>query len=439
MAKSEDLAKSPPARSKRGWLLRLVAATVGTALALGALEIGLRLLPQCIAPHLLILFEPGLRARIARGRLPVRSDRVPVERDDHGPPLYLPRPKTPIISADEQGEQRTDDLGFCNVDTARDEKAGIDLIAIGDSFTWCYGVHADEAWVKLLGDRLQGATYSLGLPGNGLYEDVQILKRFGLDLRPQIVVLNVFEGNDLTDAVHYWHYRREFERTGTRPSEDPQSLLPAVTHGTLGRHSYALNLVVAFGSRAWQRSVIQHEQKSVDFRYWLDLPGELFPFNPKQRDRESVPYARRIIEGRISLGLWDEALHTFTNLARVHGFVPVVIYTPASYTAYADRVRFAEADLDRQLTEFSRTQREYLAAQASDIGYRFHDLTSDLRQVARASDRTSLLYDPTTVHLTPAGHAVVARSIEHFLVEQGLAPLQHRTKAPKDREISPRM
>jgi hypothetical protein len=181
------------------------------------------------------------------------------------------------------------------------------------------------------------------------------------------------------------------------------------------------NLLLAFATRVWERQTTKREEVEVDFRYTLQLPGGDVKFNVDSLDEDEVLYARRVLDGRISLDLWDDALRRFGELAREHGFTPVVSYTPSAHTAYGERVRFSDPELRPLLAEFSHRQREFLAERASAMGYLFRDLTPDLQQAAARSDASSLLYDPHSIHLTPAGHEAIADSLAHFLAERGLA------------------
>jgi hypothetical protein len=395
---------------------KLAAVLIGLALGVGALEIGLRVAPRAISPRLLILFEPGLRERIAAGTYPVGRDFVEVERDDQGPPLQVGRPNTEIVSIDvAAAPRRSDEAGFCNPPGSYADRESIDVIAIGDSFTFCHGVEATDAWPYVLGERAGLSSYNLGRGGSGPYEYLQLLKHFGLAKRPRVVVMNIYAGNDLRDAAYYADYREALVATGEPPPDELEPLLPAMTHGPLGRQSYALNFLGAFVTRAAARSRDPDRRSDIDFRYTLELEDGALPFNVDNRDRDEVVFARRLAEGRVSLELWEPALRAFVELARAHGFTPVVAYTPSAHDAYGERTRFADGGLEPVLAAFGAAQRTFLAEKAHDLGYIFHDLTPDLRRAAARSSSSTLLYDPESVHLTPAGNEVVATSLARLL------------------------
>jgi SGNH hydrolase-like domain, acetyltransferase AlgX len=63
------------------------------------------------------------------------------------------------------------------------------------------------------------------------------------------------------------------------------------------------------------------------------------------------------------------------------------------------------------LTEFSDRQRGYFARKAAEAGFVYRDLTPALQRAAAELPSTQRLYFRTNVHLTPAGHAVVAAEV----------------------------
>src|SRR3989338_8965440 len=110
------------------------------------LEMFLRLFPGLVPLSLLVNFQENLRQEIARrAGLPAAANTLPVKRDDNGPPLRVYRPHATIevpFDAEDVGAVKTvtmDKNGFCNPAAAA-ELERIDVIAVGDSFTWCVGV-----------------------------------------------------------------------------------------------------------------------------------------------------------------------------------------------------------------------------------------------------------------------------------------------------------
>ncbi len=99
-------------------------------------------------------------------------------------------------------------IGVSNAQGFRDKErplgrtAARRVVALGDSFTWGAGVSYDEAFVTRVERDLQAEfpgleMVNLGVPGWGPYEELHLLKVYGLRFAPDVVVLNFFVGNDI--------------------------------------------------------------------------------------------------------------------------------------------------------------------------------------------------------------------------------------------------
>ena len=181
-----------------------------------------------------------------------------VERDDGGPNLWIFKPHTDkIYDFPDGGVVRvttSDDIGFCNASGLYDAAPSIDLLTLGDSFTWCHAVHMADTWAIRLGESTGLRTYNLGKGGIGPFEYVQILKRFGIPKSPRVVVMNVYEGKEILTWFS-GEQRRYFKRVAGElglifvdltphlqaaiTSVDPERLLyyPTTMHYTAEAHA----------------------------------------------------------------------------------------------------------------------------------------------------------------------------------------------------------
>lgn len=407
-----------------GWLARLLPPLLVLACVVLPLEAGLRVLPRAIPLSLLAEFQPQLRSRIAaRRNLPRVEDTVLLPRDDGGPPdrLWIYKGGADVTRPyDEPGIVQTvrmDDRGFCNPAADAYEVPAIDVAALGDSLTWCMNVEPQDAWPSRLAAQTALVTYNFGIPGRGLYEHLQILKQFGLAKSPKFVILAVYEGNDLRDAVRYYAERNSaepipgLERCPYRPNAlcDVHEVL---MNTVLARHSYVYNLLL---SSSW-RAAYRLGRNRINFRYVVTFPdGVSIPFNIDNADREEVGFAAWLRDQRVQPELFDDALRDFLALSREHGFVPIVAYIPSAHTAYADMARFDEVQVAGLMRAYSESLRHYFARQATQLGFRYVDLTPALQQEARGLDSSQLLYFHSNVHLTPRGHEIVARELTQVL------------------------
>ena len=198
------------------WVSRFAATVlrwaVAIAITFGLIEIGLRALPGAIPLGALKKYQPEMRLEIAQRRgLPNLSQVWVLPRSDGGPELKLFKPFTTIeLGYRDDGTTKRLELdanGFCNpLPDGGYAARKIDIVTIGDSFTASTAIEPEATWTHLLSDLLGRPTYNLGRGGIGTYEYIQILERFGLPKKPDVVVMNFYEGNDLRDAVRYWSY-----------------------------------------------------------------------------------------------------------------------------------------------------------------------------------------------------------------------------------------
>ena len=387
------------------------------------LEVGLRIIPNIIPPKVLINFEPRLREKVAKGWLPTYGDTIILNRDDSGPPLRIWKPfiKHTHYDADVPGDAftvETDEIGFCNPRGIYNREPKIDIITIGDSFTWCNAVSPQDTWTKRLSDLTGLSTYNLGKGNLGLYEYIQILKGFGINKHPKFVILNVYEGNDIGDAITYFQTKNKDsdENIDSSKSRLEQSLL----ENPIGRHSYSFNLIRAYIKYLYNKIVRYSFNKDVNFRYSIVFPDKSISFNLENTDKDEVFNAKQIIANNIEFNVFNNALESFVKLSRQHNFIPVVAYTPSAHTVYDSYAIFDDPTLKDTLKSFSYLQREYFKMKGEEMGYIFIDLTSSLQSAASSSKSQNLLYYRTNLHLTRYGNEIIAKTLSESIKNLGL-------------------
>ncbi|SVD20911.1 uncharacterized protein METZ01_LOCUS373765, partial [marine metagenome] len=154
-------------------------------LFLFTLEIGLRLLnPQIVMPHPNGMWELS----------PTRGCRLTPEFDGY----HWYREFNVRITISEQGlRDRT--FGPKETNVRR-------ILALGDSFTFGFGVEGHEAYPKRLEGLLNEArrdyeVINAGFPGYGTLQELRYLEEEGLALSPDVVLIGFFEFNDFTDNL----------------------------------------------------------------------------------------------------------------------------------------------------------------------------------------------------------------------------------------------
>jgi hypothetical protein len=80
----------------------------------------------------------------------------------------------------------------------------VDILAIGDSFTYSQMVDEDQAWTTILARGLPHShVLNLGLIGAAPQQYLRLYETFGVDLSPKVLLVGIFLGNDLWDAGQF--------------------------------------------------------------------------------------------------------------------------------------------------------------------------------------------------------------------------------------------
>ena len=99
----------------------------------------------------------------------------------------------------------TDALGMRSP-SAKSENKGTTILFLGDSFIFGQGVRAEQATPAMVQRDLQAAklsarVFNAGVPGYGTRQEELWLREFGRQVKPDLIVIGIFLGNDLVDNI----------------------------------------------------------------------------------------------------------------------------------------------------------------------------------------------------------------------------------------------
>ncbi len=187
--------RSQPSRLTgwRGAVAGLIAASMSLALSLGLLELALTIVyPQGGSPPI-FEFDPELGHR-------------------HKPNLDFVHVWN---GHDNVSSIRTNDFGLRSTSVPVTKKRGeYRILALGDSYTFGYGVGDDDAFPAVLGRMLKHAgepsyddiiVINAGVSSYGTAQELLYYKSQGRTFQPDLVLLSIFVGNDVQDnlCTHY--------------------------------------------------------------------------------------------------------------------------------------------------------------------------------------------------------------------------------------------
>jgi SGNH hydrolase-like domain, acetyltransferase AlgX len=302
---------------------------------------------------------------------------------------------------------RYDRDGFRN---PRDLDAA-DVVVLGDSIVEGFQVAEDELVTAQLAERLGLVVANLARGGDGPQQELEILKRYGLRLRPKVCVWTFYEGNDLSDAAEYeanqkrvdaWA-RRSWWRRAIDGSFTTNSLDHMIRTRIQPEPRVAARLFTGrFSSPAGE--LVEIAFGSGDYR--IDAPREASP--------EVVRVEATIIEA--------------SAVCRERGIAFVFVYVPSKFRVFRDCCEFDPDSPCRswKLDELPAAMKRIVERLDDDVA--FIDLTGRFKEEAAAG---ALVYLPDDTHWTGAGHRVAA---EELAIRISALRPQHPESCDRGRE-----
>ena len=160
---------------------------------------------------------------------------------------------------------RINNLGFRGPNTSVG-KTKKRVLLIGDSFTFGWGVELNETWIELLSKTYPDIEFlNLGQGGNHPGDYVRIAKQAIPLLKPDVVFVNVLQGND----IHQLMRVIEFEEEGASLSPSIQS-----SESTTARLSRYIDLVFPHFTKRFPGTVSIQERWKADAAKLLDEINE---------------------------------------------------------------------------------------------------------------------------------------------------------------------
>jgi hypothetical protein len=312
---------------------------------------------------------------------------------------HLHKPNSALIIAgkDFRAVHQTGEHGFRNA-SSWPERA--DIVALGDSLTFGYGVEDGQAWPALLASDLQlNHVVNLGLIGAGPQQYLRVYETFGGRLRPQTLLVGLFLRNDFWDADLFdrwlrsgvggnymvWRdYGRPQRLLGRRAALQWKSYL-------LARESYLLNLlheVWRIGkSRPLPESMLLPLQDGTQLQL---LPGD---FENKTAGAKLDRHEFRLV---------IDALQRLHKLATEQGTHTLMVFQPSKEEVHLPL-----------LGEFPSNPSHLLRQALEEQGIECLDLTPIFRERAEAGEQ---LFFEVDGHPNTRGYALIAEGIRSYLL-----------------------
>jgi hypothetical protein len=262
-----------------------------------------------------------------------------------------------------------------------------DMVVIGDSFVEGLTVPNPLLTTSLLAELQGQVVANLGQSAYGPQQELVVLKRYGLPLRPRTVIWMFFEGNDLEDVVTYhtatstpssfWRafYLRSFTRNAAK--EVKHIFFPIAKPDGVKR------------SAAFQAS--DGKKLTVYFAY--------------PSPRLSGPELSALDET-------GSTIATAYKLSTAQNARFIFVFVPTKYRVFRDYCQFPPESECRTwvVNDLPERLKRTVSSISSDIGYL--DLTFRLAENVKDG---ALPYYPDDDHWSPAGHKIAAEAINDYL------------------------
>lgn len=274
------------------------------------------------------------------------------------------------------------------------------IAVLGDSQTWGDGVADDETFVA----RLDGGgteMLSFATPGWGTDQQILVLDAEAARWSPDVVVLALFIGNDLSDNVSQGTF--QYPKPWFTVADDGSLEL----HGVPVPYSRAMHAVIEVYRALMRHSALLNAIAELSRQDWTP--------SSEGSTATDAPYVNPLYaaelsaESRTRFAITARLLREFVRRTRAIGAEPVVLILPeiGQVDAFADPAR--RAALRRAGADFQRPQRAF-GALLAEQGVQVIDALPALGRATRASRAAGGPHTFYTEwrHLNAFGHAVVA-------------------------------
>lgn len=336
--------------------------------------------------------SPVLPSNVVQGMSPQAQIRYTTVHSEAGPWVYRDeirtfRPKTTFTYFDLP--LQIDEYGYRNPPNYLQNDAP-DILLLGDSFTM--GTQPESIADYMREELSTQSVYSLGVMGEGIphwrYQYHHFTDTMGHDFAPDIVVLNLFTGNDIDNTELF---------VGLEAADGKAESLEYFYY-------YNYPFLVPSASRSW------NVPKLPELYFLLNYVSA--PLNVQSR--ETMANGEQVVAGllhephpdRINDVILEQIALTVQAIEAVQPNTMIVlslIPAPAAFSEY----NCAECALER---EWQQTNADTLATLSQQLQIEFHDATPTLQAFAENESIWS-----GDMHFNQRGYELYAQSLTDFV------------------------
>lgn len=303
-----------------------------------------------------------------------------------------------------------------------------DIVAIGDSMTYGYGFGTarNDSWPHQVGILLHEPVYNMSTGGYGPLEYLYLAEHEARKLRPRLLLVGLYFGNDLIDAYNsvrlrpYWHSWREVDSAYAAEPEylkyvhaEPKKRFAAL-RDWLARNSvfYSLLRVTVLPRLAALEQDREATQTTPDRRMvWIDPSKQSVrtTFTPQLRLSHLDPELPSVQEG---LRITKRAFTLLKSGADSQGAQLLVVLIPTKERAYC---RYLKDSGERmpgsfiRLCEAEERIKEDLVRHFAMTSIAYIDVTGAMEEQIR--EHVQIFPTNSAYHPQAIGYRVIARAV----------------------------
>jgi hypothetical protein len=274
----------------------------------------------------------------------------------------------------------------------------LDILAFGDSFTFCWTA-LEDCWVQKLASQYGWHVINAGQPGTGSGGQLELMKWIAALLKPRLLIWQWYP-NDLSDEFVLAWLNGEAEWGGWPPAAPP---IPQAEG--FAQYSALYRLIDINLLNPMDEGEYEHTQA-------VEVNGQMFSFASGEYPHPVAMSYQAVQDG------WERHVAYRTEgpqLAADIGAQMLMVFIPTKEEAYAEvlRGKYLEGSYLEAMTESRRRLLELCAEQ----GWHCLDATPALQEAVRKGRN---VYYAQDFHLNPAGNQVLVDLIARYITDHQL-------------------
>ncbi len=279
----------------------------------------------------------------------------------------------------------------------------VDAIFIGDSFTFCFTEYKD-CWVQILDDKYGMSVVNLGQGATGSIGQLHLLRKFGLLNEPRFVVWQWY-GNDFNED-----YGMATTYMGLEPVEPPTPKPARAPRSPWQEWLSANSALYVIGDFFRSSEAERYQYTRFVDPYHVSDGAVDIEFG---RQVTLVSQDLSLPRNQVGFELGQQAIREGREFLDSADVPLVIVLLPTKEEVYA---HLTEPVLGKAVLESTREGRQRMNEFCITENFLCLDATGPLTSAAREGKQIFYKEDN---HLNPAGNAILADVVWHFLVEQG--------------------